>query len=202
MRKFFVIFAFLFSIVLVGQTEKIEPGQLIYRAQENGTNYRISLHALQPSPALFTIKAIKVTYEPSGTIVLAVFDAGCTNAEKSAFTDKKTPLAIIDTTITEVAPSVVVPFPDQIANDNLVKVEYLIESDGTKKTMLVSAASIESTEVVGFSSVILEGGGGGIRHCCTCGACQPCCITCNTPYFTCCCAAGTITCGIVKCPGE
>lgn len=192
----------LISLAYYCQAEKVEPGQIVYHAQKNNSNYRIFLHALQPASDVFTIKAIKVTYEPSGTVVLMIFDTECPEVYKTNFKAGKSPLSVVETKISEIAPSVVIPFPEQIEKDNLIKIEYLVDEGKVNKTMLISAASVQSIEKVDFSSVILKGGGGGFRHCCTCGACQPCCVTCNTPYYTCCCGDGIISCGIIKCPSE
>jgi len=110
---------------------------------------------------MFTIKAIKVTYEPSGTVALVVYDSDCPQSLRSDFNKDKSPLSVIETKITEIAPSVVVPFPSQIEKDNLIKIEYLIDDGKALKEMLISAASVKEISSVAFSSTILFGGGGG-----------------------------------------
>ncbi|MCX7831100.1 MAG: hypothetical protein N2445_08625, partial [Acidobacteria bacterium] len=135
MKKFyFVAIILLISYTLFGQTEKIEPGQIVYQAQKQGSNYRISLHALKPSSNAFDVKAIKVSYEPSGTVVLMIFDPECSEETKSDFKEGKVPLSVVETDISEIAPSVVIPFPNQIGKDNLIKIEYMINDGKVDKT--------------------------------------------------------------------
>ncbi|MGB9693239.1 MAG: hypothetical protein ACPLYF_00180, partial [Fervidobacterium sp.] len=181
------------------QSDEIPAGAVTFKTQRSGDRYLLALHFKVPVSEYYKVKAVKVTFEPSGTIPLVVYDEKCLESQKSLFLMGQKPLTTIESSeIEELAPVISIDYPSKIEKDNHVKIEYLIEKEGITSTMLAAASSFDSVDEINFS-VAPEGKF--IKFCCYC--CNPpCCVYCQDPVGTCCCACDNkvANCGEIICP--
>ncbi len=208
MKKLLSLVAlFLFFCISMAASSKLIPGEIKFKAQRSEDRYITSLQFRQAAFQKFVIKGIKVTCEPSGTILFALYDEKTHESDRIVFTAGKLPLSTIETSLyeEELAPSISLNFPSAIANDTQIKIEYLIENHGVVSTLLAAAITIDNIESISFSvqpanenSGQAEAGGGYRICCCD----PPKCVNCLTPVGTCCCQCEThaANCGIIKCP--
>lgn len=200
-----IVVSILFALVFMAKTEfgidyseKLLPGAIHFKAKRNNDRYLLAFH-LGPVQENYKVKAIKVTFEPSGTVALAVFEEKCSEMERRDFLLGKTPLSTIESSeIGEIAPLISLDYPTQIEKDNLIKIEYLIEKDGSNSTILAASSFFENSGEIDFS---ITPEGKFFKFCCYC--CNPpCCVNCEVPIGTCCCSCDTkvANCDMIKCP--
>jgi len=202
----FAIMVLLFASVIRAQgksstfqTDRIDLCSVNFKAQKNGDRYLINLHFRVKSPENHKINAVKVTFEPSRTVVMAIYDEKCPENQRSSFLLGDKPLTTMEYSIAEeMSPSISIDYPSQIDKDNFVKIEYLLEEDGIISTSLAAAASFDNPNSINFS-VTPEGEF--IKFCCYCCS-PPCCVYCQDPVGTCCCTCDVhvANCGIINCP--
>jgi hypothetical protein len=143
----------LFCLSITAVIKNMEPGEVRFKAAKNKDRYLVSLRFRQEEPRQFTIKAVKVTCEPSGTVLLALYSKDCPGSERTLFMADKLPLSLTEAPEikVEMAPSVSIIYPASIKNDNLIKVEYLIERNGKVSIMLAAEKKVDNIESVNFS---------------------------------------------------
>ncbi len=188
------------SEVRKAQVGLIQPAGVTLKAEKMDDRFIIALHFKKESSQPYSIKAVKVTFEPSGTIPLAVFCEKYSDKVKSVFVASKRPLSSIETSaisMEELAPKISLDYPPEIAEDNLIRIEYLVEKDGVLSAVPAAVMGVDNTSSIDFSVTPMQGGDGFRIYC----GCCDCSRSCPTFEGTCCCSCEfPPTCGIVKCP--
>ncbi len=209
MKKALLVFISLFlltptfmaqSEVRKGQVGLIQPAGVTLKAEKIDDRFIIALHFKKESSQPYAIKAVKVTFEPSGTIPLAVSCEKYADKVNSGFLAFKRPLSSIETSaisMEELAPKISLDYPPEIGQDNLIRIEYLVEKDGVLSIVTAAVMGVENTSSIDFAVTPLQRGGGFTIYC----GCCDCARSCPTFEGSCCCACEfPPTCGIVKCP--
>jgi len=188
------------SEVQKGQAGLIEPAGVTLKAEKIDDRFIISLHFKKEPTQPYLIKAVKVTFEPSGTIPLAVFCEKYADKVKSGFLASKRPLSSIETSaisMEELAPQISLDYPTEIGQDNLIRIEYLVEKDGVLSAVPAAVMGVDNSSSIDFAVTPMQGGNGFRIYC----GCCDCSRSCPTFEGTCCCSCEfPPTCGIVKCP--
>lgn len=199
--------------IAVGQMEKIEHGQVVFKAHKQDNRYFVFLQINVPAQKnSYTVKAVKISFEPSGTIPLALYAENCTDNERTMFTIGQKVLSSIETpSFGDFSPYVSLDYPSSIEKDTLVKIEYLIENDGIVSTMLAAYGAFSTSDAIAFSVTPLQKEafkngpipeqGKPYKFCCY-GTTPPTCVYCSEPGGTCCpsCDIHYANCGAITCP--
>lgn len=209
MKKALLVFVALFllnpafkaqSEVQKGQAGLIEPAGVALKAEKIDDRFIISLHFKKEPTQPYLIKAVKVTFEPSGTIPLVVFCEKDADKVKSGFLASKKPLSSIETSaisMEELSPQISLDYPPEIGQDDLIRIEYLVEKDGVLSTVPAAVMGVDNTSSIDFSVTPMQGGDGFRIYC----GCCDCSRSCPTFEGTCCCSCEfPPNCGIIKCP--
>lgn len=204
MKKALIVFISLFllspTFMAQSQVDLIEPAGVTLKAEKIDDRFIIALHFKKESSQPYLIKAVKVTFEPSGTIPLAVFCEKNSDKVKSVFLASRIPLSSVETSaisMEELAPIISLDYPPEIGEDNLIGIEYLVEKDGVLSAVPVAVMRVDNNLSIDFSVTPMQGGDGFRIYC----RCCDCSRSCPTLEGTCYCSCEfPPTCGIVKCP--
>lgn len=152
--------------ILAGtQATRGQRGSVFFEAIKKGDSYKMALNLLQDKPVVCQVKAVKVTCEPSGTVILLLTDGTLTTSQEEAFLDKAKPAGKVSITENgadgKPAPgsSLVEPkaryemkFPAQIAKDTAVRIELLVMKNGALQTYKVTKMPIKSSANIGVKA--------------------------------------------------
>jgi hypothetical protein len=214
---FIVAISFLLCLSILAQTEKahpgqvasseaLQPGQIVFKGERNQNRYFASLKFKLAEHRTYSVRGLKVTSEPSGTTLFALYDSNCTEEMKQVFMRGKTPLSTIESqTISEtMAPAMSIDYPVSISSDNQIVVEYLIENNGMLSTMLGAAITVRSVDSVVFAVIPFPNNSRTEEPCLHRIICcdPPVSRCCPTPVGTCCCQCDVnqANCGAFNCP--
>ena len=190
-------------------SEQLEPGQVVFKGEKTQNRYLASLHFRLAQNRNYDVKGVKVTSEPSGTVLFTLFSNECSENDKIIFLKGKMPLASFEGAISNdtMTPTISLDYPNSISGDNQIVVEYLIENNGLVSTFLTATITVRSVDSVHFSTIQAPKNAAGRTEqecpwwiiCCTDPISRRCC---QTPSGTCCCDCDDqrAICGTEKCP--
>jgi hypothetical protein len=130
-----------------------QKGDIAFKAFKIKDSYSMTLSLSQVKPVTIPVKAVKVTFEPSHTVVFLLCDCSLAQSGRLAFLGGQKPVVKME--MAELDPrgfkkagsSLVEPvartqtaFPRQTAKDNIVKFEMLVEKKGKLEPQTVFTA--------------------------------------------------------------
>jgi len=155
-----------FGLPMFAQVKPAEQkGRIKFEALKKGDSYKMKLDLSQDKPVVRQVKAVKVTCEPSGTVIFYISDGSLSAAEEESFLNKKKPVGKMAMTENDESgkpkpgQSLVEPkanyetkYPAQIKKDGSVKIELLVLKDGKLQTHLVSKVPVKTTDSIGMTA--------------------------------------------------
>jgi hypothetical protein len=148
-----------------GKTAPVQKGSVKFQAVKSKGNYKMVLFLDQTRPVVYPIKAVKITYEPSHTIIFYLSDGTLSQANEESFLNKQKPIGKITITendesgkpkpngsLVEPKAKIEIKYPDQITKDTSAKIELLAEVNGKLQTHLVSTMPLKDSATVGIQA--------------------------------------------------
>lgn len=134
-KKLLLTVVFLFFILTFMAQEKSNdsPGIMLFQGTLDKEQYILSLHFEQNQVELKEIKAIKVTYEPSGTVAALIYSDDSTEEDIQFFLEGKEALSLLKTDSFLVLNPIIYYYPQAkyLAEEEAIKIEYyLADEDG------------------------------------------------------------------------
>jgi hypothetical protein len=157
--------------------------------------FQLNLKVAAPDVAQFTVYAVKVHSEPSGTFLFASVDE---TAPVRVLMEiyKQMPRAMTTGVVAGVEVSVGVSPPP--VSDTSIRVEYILQDGDGEVTYL--AAEVTSNSLEEFEWIMEPDSGGGFEICDYCSGVFCGCIRCSKPIATVCCPSCVMTCLVIQCP--
>ena len=131
-RLVFMIFASLILIPsLAAEPGAPAPGKIWGSGHLDQEQYVLALHFEQDLYSGGTLKAIKITFEPSGTVAALIYDEACSAEEVDSFLDGKASLSFMKVmSFIRLDPRIYYyPQARHLAEDTAVRVEYLVSDN-------------------------------------------------------------------------
>ncbi|MFB3852003.1 MAG: hypothetical protein ACE14Q_08810 [Acidobacteriota bacterium] len=128
----FVLFAFLFLSNFMAQEKSAdEPGILWFQGALDKEQYILWLHFEQYLNNPKEIKAIKVTFEPSGTVAALIYDENTPDEEVQTLLEGKEALSLLKTDSFLTLNPVIYYYPKAkyLAEEKSVKIEYYLQDE-------------------------------------------------------------------------
>ncbi len=88
----------LISPIIAQESVSFDPGIFYFKRNLDEEQFTLFLHFEQKPDIKETIKAIKITFEPSGTVAALIYDETCSEEEVELFLDGKESLSLLKTT--------------------------------------------------------------------------------------------------------
>lgn len=109
-----------------------EPGTIWFSGSLDEEQYVLALHFEQNLYPENSLRAIKITFEPSGTVAAMIYDETCSPEEVASFLGGKAPLSLLKvSSFIRLDPRIYYyPQARHLAEDTAVRVEYLVAMDG------------------------------------------------------------------------
>ena len=154
------------TIMAFAQAKPVEQnGRIKFEAVKNGDSYKMKMDLNQDKPVVREVKAVKVTCEPSGTVIFYISDGSLSAKDEESFLGSQKPVGKVAMTENDESgkpkpgQSLVEPkanyetkYPAQIKKDGSVKIEMLVLKDGKLQTHLVSKVPAKTTDSIGMTA--------------------------------------------------
>jgi hypothetical protein len=112
-----------------------EPGQLFVFGKVNGAMLALRV-SLKQMPEPYQVLGLKVTIEPSHTLLFTAFEPSADGHARKDFLIQTDPMVSMEGGLSEIAAIAVFPVPPTITTDNRIRVEYLISMGGVVSSLM------------------------------------------------------------------
>lgn len=160
-----VLTALAFHAQAPGPTGCEQKGSLKFEAYRDMDYYIMTLSMTQEKPVTREVMAVKVTFQPSGTVVYLMTSMNLSKEDADAFLNGAAPLARMssgeidengkvkpDSSLVEPVGKYQATFPVSIMKDKKMEIHFLIKRDGKLQSQFVSRADITNVYNFGMQS--------------------------------------------------
>ena len=150
---FFVVVALL-SLLLPfsAQTTDEIIREVKFRARIEGNRLLVYMRLKVSQREDTVLEAVKVTYEPSGIVPVAIYREDCPRNEKTKFLAGARPLSSVESpSLQDLSPEVSLDAPKAVEEDYRVKIEYLAVKGGVFSTGLAARIGFDDPKNISFS---------------------------------------------------
>ena len=147
-------FCLLLRLSFGAQTGDLLQGEIRYAARREQGKYILSLRFCLPEHKEYSIRALKITYDPGGVVPMIVYDNKCPRNVREGFPGMTTPLASVEAMFDgEVDVEAVIAYSPLISKCDTIKLDYIIEKNEKIASMSIAGGVMKNPDDVEVSLV-------------------------------------------------